>query len=175
MKGVFSKEFELGINDVDKNNKMKYSAYLRFMQEIGALHSKEYGYCLDTENTTHKAWVVLKWNLDIFMRPSWNDKLYISTWLGKIDKIYFYRYFEIKNEKDEIIAKASSKWIMVDTITRKIQKVTEELLTHFIKVEKDVTSYDIKKDNFKFDVENLEEIYSCNVQKRDVDTNRTYE
>ena len=89
MEGIYVKEFELGINDVDKNNKMKLSTYLKFMQEIGALHSKVYGYCLDTEPITHKAWVVIAWNVDILDKPSWNEKIIVKTWIGKIDKIYF--------------------------------------------------------------------------------------
>lgn len=171
MQGIYEKEFELGINDVDRNNKMKLVTYLKLMQEAGALHSKEYGYCLDTESITHKAWVVLAWKVDILKRPDWNSKLYIKTWIGKIDKLYFYRYFKIQDEKGEIVAKASSQWIMIDTVTKKIQKVTEEILNQFIEVSEEGFEENIKKGSLKFDVKELEEIYRCNVQKRDIDTN----
>lgn len=171
MEGIYVKEFELGINDVDKNNKMKLSTYLKFMQEIGALHSKVYGYCLDTEPITHKAWVVIAWNVDILDKPSWNEKIIVKTWIGKIDKIYFYRYFEMTNEKGEVVAKAKSQWIMIDTCTKKIQKITSELLSEFPKVHMDGYSDGISKVNLKFDKEKLEKIYECSVQKRDVDTN----
>lgn len=171
MNGIYKKEFELGINEVDKNNKMKLSTCLKLMQEIGALHSKEYGYCLDTEKSTHKAWVVLAWKLEIFNRPSWNQKIYASTWISKMDKIYFYRNFEMKDSEGNIIAKATSQWIMIDTVTKKIEKITEELLNLFIKLKVDGYEDTLKKPNLKFDVSNLEEIYDFVVQKRDLDTN----
>lgn len=171
MQGIYEKEFELGINEVDRNNQMKLSTCLKLMQEIGAMHSKAYGYCLDTESKTHKAWVVLAWNLEIFSKPSWNSKIYARTWIDKIDKIYFYRNFEMYSEKGELVAKASSQWIMIDTVKGKIQKVTDELLSQFIEVNTEEKFKSIKKLNPKFDVDSLEEIYRCKVQKRDVDTN----
>lgn len=171
MEGIYSKQFELKINDVDSNNKMKLSTYLKFMQEAGALHSKEYGYSLDTQDITHKAWVVIAWEFDILKRPRWNEKVNVKTWIGKTDKIYFYRYFEITDKENQVIAKAKSQWIMVDTHTKKIQKITNELLSEFTEVK--VEGYDeiISKVNFKIDKEKLTKIYEYVVQKRDVDTN----
>ena len=75
------------------------------------------------------------------------------------------------NEKGEVVAKAKSQWIMIDTCTKKIQKITSELLSEFTKVHMDGYSDGISKVNLKFDKEKLEKIYECSVQKRDVDTN----
>ena len=168
---ICEKEFELYINDVDKNNKMKLSAFLKYMQEVGALHSKSYGYGANNEPITHKAWIVLCWKIDILARPNWNEKIKVKTWLGKMDKIYYYRDFELYDSKGNIIAKAVSQWVMIDTQSKKIQKIDEKYLNEFVQV--NVEGYDntVKKINSKFESEKLKPLYECNIQKRDVDTN----
>ena len=132
--GIYEKEFELYINDVDKNNKMKLTTYLRLMQEAGALHSQSNGYGANNRHITHKAWLVLSWKINIFSKPNWNEKIKIKTWLAKMDKIYFYRDFELSDCTGNIIAKAESKWVMIDTVTKRVQKIDEKYKNEFIEV-----------------------------------------
>lgn len=168
---IYEKEFEVQLKDIDKNNKMRLSSYLNFMQEIGGLHSEEYGYGLNNEPITHKAWIVISWDLNIFKRPCWNEKLLVRSWIGKIDKLYHYRDYEILDSQGITIAKAVAKWVMVDTITKKIQKLDEEHIKQFPIVEIEGFENEIGKINSRVNVDSLNEIYQYKVQKRDVDTN----
>jgi len=168
---IYEKEFEVQLKDIDKNNKMRLSSYLNFMQEIGALHSEEFGYGLNNEPITHKAWIVISWKLDIFKRPHWDEKILVRSWIGKIDKIYHYRDYEILDSSGEVIAKAIAKWVMVDTITKKIQKLDEEHTKKFPIVEVEGFENEIGKINSKVDIDKLNTIYEYKVEKRDVDTN----
>lgn len=168
---IYEKEFELHLRDVDKNNKMRLSSYLNLMQEIGGLHSSEFGYSLKDEPITHKAWVVLTWKLEIFKRPTWNEKIKVKSWVGKIDKIYQYRDYEMLDSNNEIVAKGVAQWIMVDTLTKKIQKVDEKILNEFPIVNREDYDNNIKKISTKVNSDNLNQIYEYKIEKRDVDTN----
>lgn len=172
MEGIYVKEFEVGISDVDKNNQMKLSAFLRIMQEVGALHSKKYGYCLDTEHETHKAWMVMGWEIEVLLKPKWNETLIVQTWIEKIDKIYFYRCFKIIDKKGNEILNAISQWIMVDTLTKKVQKIDKEISDKFIQMNLQNENWKMKKFSSKVLLDDsFEKIYECRVQKRDIDTN----
>ncbi len=168
---IYEKEFELHLRDVDKNNKMRLSSYLNFMQEIGGLHSKEFGYGLNDEPITHKAWIIISWDFKILRRPVWNEKVLVRSWIGKIDKIYHYRDYEMLDKEGNVISKGVAKWVMVDTITKKIQKLDEKHINEFPIVNREDFNNNIEKVNMKFDVNGLNKIYECKIQKRDVDTN----
>jgi len=170
-KKIYEKEFVLQLKDIDKNNNMRLSSYLNLMQEIGALHSAEFGYSLKDEPVTHKAWIVISWDLDIFRRPAWNEKIKVISWIGKIDKIYHYRDYEMVDSEGNIVAKGIAKWVMVDTVTKRIQKMDENYIKEFPVVERDGYNNNIDKINSKVDVNNLKTIYEYKVEKRDVDTN----
>ena len=171
MKEVYEKEFEVMLKDIDKNNKMRLSSYLNFMQEIGAFHSAEFGYGINDEPKTHKAWIVTAWDLKIFRRPKWNEKIFMRSWIGKIDKLYHYRDYEVLDSENNVIAKAVAQWVMVDTITKKIQIADKNMIEKFPVVTREDFDNVIPKVSTKINIEELEKIYECKVQKRDVDTN----
>lgn len=168
---IYEKEFELYLRDTDKNNKMRYSSYLNLLQEVGGLHASMLGHGLSEEIKTKKAWIVIAWNLEVFKRPSWNEKIKVRTWIGKIDKIYHYRDYEILDESNEIVAKAVAKWVMLDGISKKIVKSDETYAGKFPIVIKEDYDNNIDKVNSRINVDELTPIYEYKVQKRDGDKN----
>ena len=168
---IFEKEFELHLRDMDKNNKMRLSSYLNLMQEIGGLHASELGHGLNEEIKTNKAWIVIAWKLEIFKRPSWNEKVKVKTWIGKIDKLYHYRDYELLDENSEVIAKGVAQWVMVDTINKRIMRTEESYALEFPVVDREDYDNSIRKINSKLNVDNLDQIYEYKVEKRDVDKN----
>ena len=168
---IYEKEFELHLRDMDKNNKMRYSSYLNLLQEIGGLHATELGHGLSEEIRTGKAWIVIAWKLEIFKRPSWNEKIKVRTWIGKIDKIYHYRDYEILDSKNEVVAKAVAQWVMLDTVNKRIVKTEESYALEFPIVNREDYDNSVKKISSKVNIDNLTQIYEYMVEKRDVDKN----
>ena len=168
---IYEKEFNLQLRDMDKNNKMRFSSYLNVMQEIGGLHASLIGHGLNEEIQTGKAWIVISWKLEIFKRPSWNEKIKVRTWIGKIDKIYHYRDYEILDSNNEVVAKGVAKWVMLDIVTKRIVKSSESYAEEFPVVEIDGYDNDIKNINAKVNVDSLNQIYEYIVERRDVDKN----
>ncbi|MDD2627661.1 MAG: thioesterase [Clostridia bacterium] len=168
-RGMYQNEYEVNISDIGSDKKMKLSSFLKYLQEVAAIHSGISGYGINNVKTTRKAWVVLAWKVNIIRKPIWNEKITVKTWSSKIEKIYYYRNFEIKDEKGEVICTAESQWIMMDVDTKKIQRITEEYLDKFIVIESKVT---ISKTNVKLtDKEKEKIIHEFVVARRDVDTN----
>lgn len=168
---IYEKEFNLQLRDMDKNNKMRFSSYLNVMQEIGGLHASLIGHGLNEEIQTGKAWIVISWKLEIFKRPSWNEKIKVRTWIGKIDKIYHYRDYEILDSNNEVVAKGVAKWVMLDIVTKRIVKSSESYAEEFPVAEIDGYDNDIKNINAKVNVDSLNQIYEYIVERRDVDKN----
>ena len=168
---IYEKDFSIYLRDTDKNNKMRYSSYLNIMQEIGGLHADELGHGLNEEIKTGKAWIVIAWKLEIFKRPGWNEKIKVRTWIGKVDKIYHYRDYELLDNNGEVIAKGVAQWVMLDTVNKRIMRSDESYVSEFELVEREDYDNSINKINTRINQENLEEIYKYIVERRDVDKN----
>lgn len=77
---VYSQNFTVTLPDVGENSCLTNKGFLRMFQEIGAIHSGQFGYGLNDAKETGLFWIILNWKLEVFQRPKWNEVLSISTW-----------------------------------------------------------------------------------------------
>lgn len=128
----FEMQFRVGVKDVGQGNKMTNYAYLSFLEEIASFHSSLCGYGVNDIETKGKAWILMDWKLKVIKRPKYGDLLTIKTWGRPIEKHVFFTYrdFEVFNGS-ELVAIATSKWVLLDTNSRKITKITEEVFSEY--------------------------------------------
>lgn len=122
---IYSKEERVKYLDVDRTNKLSNQAIINYMQDIAVEHANSIGNGLNNKAETHTVWLLLNWKVKIFSRPKCEDILKISTWPRIIEKCYSWRDFEIYNN-EELVAIATSKWILVNSETGKITKISPE-------------------------------------------------
>ena len=111
---IYTQDFIVTLPDVGTNNSLTNKGFLRMFQEIGAVHSSKFGYGLNDSKKTGLFWIILNWKLEVFQRPKWNEVLSISTWCTHHTHIYFYRDYQVCNSSGEVVAIATSKWILFD-------------------------------------------------------------
>ena len=78
-------------------------------------------------NTTRKSWILLSWKVEVKQRPLINDSLTVKTWSRCIDRFYAFRDFEVRNQYDEIVCIATSKWVFMDIDSGRLVKVSDEI------------------------------------------------
>lgn len=125
----FEKEYFVGIKDIGKENYVTNIAFLSFLEEIASSHSNTVGYGVNDIKTKNKVWLLMDWKLQVFERPKYADKLNIKTWARPIEKHIFYTYrdFEVFCGEKRV-AIATSKWVLFDLETRKIAKITDDII-----------------------------------------------
>ena len=106
----------------------------------------------------------------MFSHPKYNEEITIKTWPRILEKFYSYRDFEVYDSNNNLIAIASSKWIMVNTETGKIERMTENLVKVYGTVNKSV--FDKPLNERPREPEELKLNFEYIVQRRDIDTNR---
>lgn len=121
-------EVFIGLRDVAMNNKVTNTALLAYLEDAGGVHSNMAGFGLRDIPKRKKSWVLLNWQIEIFERPTYGEKIIIKTWSRGIDKLYAYRDFEILNEAREVIGIATSKWVLLDIESLKITKLGNEIM-----------------------------------------------
>ena len=93
----------------------------------------------------------------------------VKTWSRKIEKCCAYRDFEIYDENEKILAIATTKWVLLDAETRKIQKVTEEIGGKYeSETEKHVFEEELEKIH---EPQSEESSLELKVRKTDIDIN----
>lgn len=125
---LFERTFHVEICDIDTKNALTNYGILRMMQEVAGAHSDSLGISINHMEEKPYTWLLLNWKLQVFLRPAWNSELTVKTWPSSSDKIYSYRDFEIYTKNGDLVAKATSKWVLININTLNIEKTSEEIL-----------------------------------------------
>ena len=139
------------------------------LQEIACTHSATCGFGVNDTHSTGLGWIILNWKLKVFSRPIWNTKLKINTWSSSQSLLFFTRDFEVFDENNNLIAIATSKWVLFDLKKGSLAKITDDFKAMYKEVNKHVFDTSI--------IEKLKEPQNSQmfceyiVQKRDIDTN----
>lgn len=166
---IYSYNLKVDFSDVGENNRLSNKGILRIMQEVAGLNSDARGYGLNDTPKTGLAWLILNWKLKVFSRPKWNTNLTIKTWTRSSNPLFSYRDLEIYDDKNNLIAIATSKWILFDVNKKSITKLPQEVQESFNCIDKSVFSEKIKE-KLK-EPESSKLILKYKIQRRDIDTN----
>ena len=124
-------EFYTGLSDVNLNRELMNTNLLRHLEDVAGMHSEIAGSGYTDIERTRKTWVLLAWKVEVKKRPLMNDTLKVKTWSRCIEKIYAYRDFEVRNQYDELVAIASSKWLYIDIDIGKFIKIPEDVILSY--------------------------------------------
>ena len=166
---MYEKDFTVEYVDVDVNNKLSNFGFFKYLQEIACLHADACEYGLNSVYKTRVAWILLDWKLNIFSRPSWNSSIHIKTWPSQMDFVSCYRDFEITGMSGEIIATATSRWVLVNIDSKHMSKIAPEVIEAFGACQESACEDKIEKIK---EPETYEKSLEYTIMKRDIDTNR---
>lgn len=138
---VVKEQFYVGYRDVDTSLKIKNTAILNIFEDIAGIHATIAGESLKTSDTT---WVLTGYKVNILKRPEFEDRLNVYTWSTGVKNITASREFEIRNQKDELLITGLSTWAHINLKTKKLEKVTQELIDGYTS-EPERTNYGITK------------------------------
>ena len=165
---VYSKEERIKYLDVDKNNQLSNKAIINYMQDMAVCHADSLGNGVNNAAETHTAWLLLNWKIKVFNRPKCEDIIKINTWPRTMERCYSWREFEVFNGENKV-AIATSKWVLVNTETGRIERVSEELKEKYKLKEECVFDEEITEKLKEPEEMNL--MYEDRVGRTRIDTN----
>ena len=117
------------LEDFGRDGRIEEQAVLRMLENISCYHSDSLGFGAMDMERTHLAWILLEWKVELLGKMTYGKPYRLSTWSrGKNSFCTTLRDFEIRDEEGNLCVAASSKWTPVDTETKKLLRVTDELL-----------------------------------------------
>lgn len=143
---IFEKEYTIGSRDIRNDHRATNKAMLKYLENIACSHSDKVGYGINNIEETKVVWILLDWKFKVIERPIYGQTIKVRTWSRKMEKCCAYRDFEMYDENKNILAKATTKWVLLDAETRKIKRISEELGSKYeSETEKHVFEEDIEK------------------------------
>jgi len=128
---ILENEYTVKLSEIGKGNKATNKTILSYLEDIGGIHSNKAGYGIFEIEQTHLSWILLGWRLQVIRRPKYAETIKIKTWSKGVIKLYTYREFEVYDEQGNLIIKASSEWVLLDTEKGKIVRIEPELMAKY--------------------------------------------
>ena len=114
----YEETFVLRTRDCDVNSKWRLSAVLECMQEAAGAHSALLGCGRDDLLPRHIVWVLSRCELHMSRYPAIGEKVTVKTFPMPVRRYFFPRYFIFTDQHGELIGRAGSLWLLLDTRTR---------------------------------------------------------
>ena len=163
--------YKIGLREVGMKNQLTNYGILAFLEDIATFHSGLVGYGVEDVEKNKGAFLILEWSLEVKKRLKFNDIIKVKTYALPIDKPTFncYRNFEVYDEYDEMIAKATSKWLFYNFEQRKIVKLDTNMINLF-KPEGDLLEAEKKTTKLK-EPDSYDKMIEYEVRRADIDVN----
>lgn len=135
----YKEKFIVRCYEVGINKTATVETIANLLQEVGCNHAQSVGFSTDGFATTltmrkyHLIWVTARMHIEIYKYPAWSDVVEIETWCQSEGRIGTRRDWILKDYANgEVIGRATSKWVMMNQDTRRLQKVTDEVRDEYL-------------------------------------------
>lgn len=106
----------------DYNDNLSYKSILNIFQDVASIHAEEIGVGYEAMLNRNLYWVLSRIKIDILKMPKPNETVIVETWPQVKGRIDFDRDLKILNEYGETLIIGTSKWCVIDTIKRMLQR-----------------------------------------------------
>jgi medium-chain acyl-[acyl-carrier-protein] hydrolase len=122
---IYSEDFTIRSYHTDLNRKLTIHKLCSFFQDIAGNHTVACRVGWDAMQEQQVFWVLSRMKIEVASYPEWWQKIKVSTWSTGTNGLFAYRNFKVKDEAGNILVKASTMWLMVNTETRRIVRPAE--------------------------------------------------
>lgn len=111
---TYEQAFKIYSYFVDDNRNLTLPNLMYFMQEVAWAHSNNNEIGWHFLQTKNMFWALVKLYIQFDRMPRWNETIRIKTWGRPSELIVYPREFEIFDEQNQCIIKATSAWVILD-------------------------------------------------------------
>jgi acyl-CoA thioester hydrolase len=128
-----SAPFEMTVSvmpeDIDEQNHVNNTVYLRWVQEVATAHWRAVASALAQGGI---GWVVLRHEIDYKSPACLSDDVVLRTWVGRATRLTFERFTEIRRSNDgQLLSKARTLWCPISAQTGRPVRVPAEVREQF--------------------------------------------
>lgn len=118
-------------HQTDGKGTLSTTALLEILQDAAINHADTLGYSLEYMAQRKQGWAVIHWHIVLLQQPVHGETIHIQTWTNKCRKIQAERSYTVTNNQGDIIAKAISRWVLMDFAKRTITSVPDHMIAKY--------------------------------------------
>ena len=110
---MYEMTFSPRISEIGANEKLKITTLMDYLQHIAYKHADQLG--VGHHQIFHKGltWLLLRYTIEVLCYPSLDEELCVSSWVAESGSSkYTLRDFEVKDEHNKPICKATTSWLL---------------------------------------------------------------
>lgn len=165
---MFSFETTVTYSRTNKEGYVPLYEILNYFQDCTIFQSESVGMGIKRPETTQKTWILVSYKVKINRQLKMGDKIRVGTAPTAFKNLYGYRKFVIETLEGEALVEADSMWVMMDVVTRKLTKVSEEDKAAYVLEE---AFNDVTAERKLILSEDRDRLPEFKVLKTDIDTN----
>jgi len=120
---VWSERLRIRSYDVDATRRATTTSLCRHFLEAAWNHAEALGFGFTHLSSQGKFWVLSRFRLEVQQCPAWGDSVTLQTWPRGIKSLFAFRDFELHDESGTRIAAGSSAWLVLDSASKRPQKL----------------------------------------------------
>lgn len=118
---IFENTIRINSYDCDINGSWKPAAFFQHMTEAAHQHASRLGVGYPEMILQNLSWVLTRLKIKFLRFPQINEMITIRTWPKTIQqKLFFIRDFELIDSTGQLLAQASSAWLIINVNTRRL-------------------------------------------------------
>jgi acyl-ACP thioesterase len=118
-KAGYARSFSVRTYESDHHGLLRPEALLNYFQEAAADHAERLGAGVVALLKRRLTWVLSRYHIRLVRYPRWKETVELTTWPGLTQGLFALREFEARDEKGEILAAATSSWMLIDFKTNR--------------------------------------------------------
>jgi len=129
---IHEQTFPIRFYECDAHGHVNNANYLRYMQEAAFGASAAAGYDFAKYDELGQSWLIRETEIEFLAPLVYGDRLTIKTWVDDFRRVRSRRMYEFyKNGGDELVARANTDWVYLDTATKQPVVIPEALKVAF--------------------------------------------
>ena len=150
---VFELDFKIRSYEIDFRGLLNPVTLCYMLQEVASSHASSVAADITDLMKDNKTWMLSRLRVIIKKYPKWKDEIRILTWPVGIYRLFAIRDFLLTNFDNDILATATSSWLVIDLNRRKPVKVDRYLKKMYLlpdvrAIDQFLDKPDLKSNNF---------------------------
>lgn len=125
IKPLWEKKYKITTYHTGPGARASLTSLCNFFQETAWQHARHASLGYYDLKEKGYLWILSRLRVVVKRYPKWNEKINVLTWPKYSDRLFAYRDFEVTDKDSEIIAGATSGWLVLDEKTRRPQRMSK--------------------------------------------------
>jgi len=125
--------FKITSADTDMYMRVKLGAVVNMLIQSAINSAENLGFGFKNLKEQKLFWVLSRLTVEIYHPLTWDQEAEVETWPKSVEGLLYTRDYIIRDKEQNIIARATSGWLAIDTTTKKpkvIDGIQAEMFVH---------------------------------------------